>query len=68
MAYIDPNTGGLLFQVLAGGFAVLSAVALVFSRHIRAGVARARRALRQLREPGDSETASQVPDAGDQDL
>ncbi len=41
--YIDPNTGGMLFQVLAGLFAVVSGVLFVFSRQIRQGIARLRR-------------------------
>lgn len=41
--YIDPNTGGVLFQALAGAFAVLSGVLFVFSRQIREWVARMRR-------------------------
>ncbi len=41
--YIDPNTGGMLFQVLAGLFAVISGVLFVFSRQIRQGIARLRR-------------------------
>ena len=41
--YIDPNTGGVLFQALAGLFAVLSGVLFVFSRQIREGLARLRR-------------------------
>jgi hypothetical protein len=41
--YIDPNTGGMLFQVLAGAFAVISGVLFVFSRQIRQGIARLRR-------------------------
>lgn len=46
--YIDPSTGGLLFQMLAVGFAFLSGILLVFSRQIRMAVARARRFLRSL--------------------
>jgi hypothetical protein len=46
LAYIDPNTGGMLFQALAAGFAVLSGVALVFSRQIRVLFARAMRTIR----------------------
>jgi hypothetical protein len=49
MGYIDPNTGGMLFQVLATSFAVLSGVALLFSRQIRAAFARTKRFLRGLR-------------------
>jgi hypothetical protein len=41
--YIDPNTGGMLFQVLAGAFAVLSGTLFFFSRQIRQGIARLRR-------------------------
>ena len=41
--YVDPNTGGILFQALAGLFAVLSGVLFVFSRQIRQGIARLRR-------------------------
>jgi hypothetical protein len=56
LAYIDPNTGGILFQALAASFAVLSGLALVFSRQIRAGFARARRFLRE-RLAGEAEEA-----------
>jgi hypothetical protein len=41
--YIDPNTGGMLFQVLAGAFAVISGTLFVFSRQIREFIARMRR-------------------------
>lgn len=47
LAYIDPNVGGQLFQILAVGFAALSGVALLFSRQIRAGLARAKRYVRE---------------------
>jgi hypothetical protein len=47
LAYIDPNTGGILFQALAASFAVISGVILLFSRQIRNGFARARRRLRE---------------------
>lgn len=33
--YIDPNTGGMLFQILAAGFVVISGVILVFSSKIK---------------------------------
>lgn len=33
--YIDPNTGGMLFQVLAVLFAVASGTILIFSSKIR---------------------------------
>jgi len=41
--YIDPNTGGMLFQVLAVAFAAVSGMFLVFSRQIRTGMGRLRR-------------------------
>lgn len=41
--YIDPNTGGILFQALAGVFAVLTGVLFFFSRNIRQWIARMRR-------------------------
>ncbi len=41
--YIDPNTGGMLFQVLAVVFAVSSGILLTFSAKIRAGIAKFRR-------------------------
>ena len=48
LAYIDPTTGGMLFQVLATAFALFSGLALIFSRQIRMAFARARRFLRSL--------------------
>jgi hypothetical protein len=49
LAYIDPNTGGILFQALAAAFAVMTGFALIFSRQIRAAFARFRRFLYDLR-------------------
>lgn len=43
--YIDPNTGGMLFQVLAVAFATVSGLFLVFSRQIRTSMGRLRRKL-----------------------
>lgn len=48
MAYIDPNTGGMLVQVIATSVAVLSGIALVFARQIRMAFARFIRWLRGL--------------------
>jgi hypothetical protein len=56
--YIDPNTGGIIFQVLATAFAVFSGAALLFSRQIRIAFARFARFLRDLR--GRDEQPSQV--------
>jgi LPXTG-motif cell wall-anchored protein len=41
--YVDPNTGGVLFQALAGLVGVVSGVLFFFSRRIRSGIARLRR-------------------------
>ena len=49
LAYIDPNTGGQLFQLLAIIFASFSAILLFFSSQIRMGFNRLRRRLRELR-------------------
>jgi len=45
--YIDPNTGGILFQALAGIAAVVSGVLFFFSRQIRQGIPRLRRGRRK---------------------
>ncbi len=45
--YIDPNTGGILFQALAVGLAAISGVLLIFSRRIREFFARMRRSARK---------------------
>jgi len=60
MAYIDPNTGGMLFQVLATRFAVLSGVALIFARQIRTSVARLIRSLRGLSRHGEFQEQGEV--------
>jgi hypothetical protein len=62
LAYIDPNTGGMLFQALAASFAVLTGMALLFSRQIRAGFARARRHLRGLLDKADQDTEQESAD------
>jgi len=54
LAYIDPNIGGMLFQVLVAAFAFLSGLALLFSRHIRMAFARIMRFLRSQREEPDT--------------
>ena len=45
-AYIDPNTGGMLFQFLAVLFAFFSGILLLFSARIRMALAKAKRRLR----------------------
>jgi hypothetical protein len=45
--YIDPNTGGILFQALAALFVAGSGVLMFFSRNIREGIAKLRRKIRK---------------------
>lgn len=52
-AYIDPNTGGMLFQLLAVVFAFFSGFMLFFSRQIRTTFARIQRFFRRLGEIRD---------------
>lgn len=53
--YIDPNTGGVLFQALAAFFAVFSGVLFVFSSRIRAGIAKLRRKSREETEQAEEQ-------------
>ena len=41
--YIDPNTGGMLFNVLAVVLAAGSGILMFFSRNIREAIAKMRR-------------------------
>ena len=61
--YIDPNTGGMLFQVLAVVFAALSGFVLFFSGKIRMFFAKLRRRVRE----GSEEAGDEVSNT-DQDL
>lgn len=53
--YIDPNTGGMLFQILAVAFTAVSGVFLLFSGKIKGLMARLRRARRE-RDAVEKET------------
>jgi hypothetical protein len=44
--YVDPNSGGMLFQVMAVVFTFLTGFLLIFSGRIRSGMARLRRYIR----------------------
>ena len=52
--YIDPNTGGILFQTLAILFGVFSGVVLLFSSKIKMGIAKLRRAMRKESKESES--------------
>lgn len=58
MGYIDPNTGGMLFQVLATGFAILTGGVLLFARQIKAGFAKLRRRFRELSQRHNNQSSS----------
>jgi len=45
--YIDPNSGGILYQALAAIFVAASGVLLVFSGKIRAYISQLRRKVRK---------------------
>jgi len=55
-AYIDPNTGGMLFQVLALFFAFFSGILFFFSRQIKSSFARLRRNLRSKEDDPGAES------------
>jgi hypothetical protein len=42
-SYVDPNTGGMLFQLLGFAFAFLSGLMLFFAAQIRRALGRVRR-------------------------
>jgi len=48
-AYIDPNTGGMLFQLLAVLIGVISGVLLLFSNQVKRAFYRIKRSLRGLK-------------------
>jgi uncharacterized YccA/Bax inhibitor family protein len=57
-AYIDPNTGGMLFQVLAVLFGVFSAMILVFSSKIKMVFYRITRFFREKNTDESSEVGT----------
>ncbi len=59
--YIDPNTGGMLFQILAVLFGVFSGLILLFSGRIRMVFARIRRQMR-----GQAKIESEEPVSDDE--
>ncbi len=48
--YIDPNTGGVLFQALAAVFVAVSGVLLIFSGRIRSYFSQMRRKSRESKQ------------------
>jgi hypothetical protein len=60
--YIDPNTGGMLFQILAVAFAALSGLVLFFSGKIRMFFAKLRRRAREAASDQEGQASSQATD------
>jgi hypothetical protein len=52
--YIDPNSGGMLFQILLVMFGMISGAVLIFSSRIKMGISKIRRAIREKREQGET--------------
>ena len=53
--YIDPNSGGMLFQLLAGMLAGITGVLLLFSGRIKVMIAKMRRSAREKQEAKNEE-------------
>lgn len=62
--YIDPNTGGMLFQILAVLFGTISGGILFFSGRIRQVIARFRRG-RRGETAADEQTAEDTQTPAD---
>lgn len=63
-AYIDPNTGGMLFQVLAIFLAFFSGILFFFSRQIKSFFARLRRSAREDATVEDEAAPEQAEQSG----
>ena len=61
-AYIDPNTGGMLFQVLAVLFGAISGALLLFSGRIKGFYYRLRRRAQNTDADLVDETGDQIDD------
>lgn len=59
-AYIDPNTGGMLFQILAVLFATFSGMVFFFSRQIKTFFAKIGRAFRRESNTQHTQTNEQT--------
>jgi len=61
--YIDPNTGGLIFQLLTVILASFTGIMLFFYRHIQMFMARVKRRLRgESQDVAESTSAAETTD------
>ncbi len=61
--YIDPSSGGMLFQVLLVAFGVISGTVLLFSSRIKMVFAKFMRSMRENSEQvADNETETDLED------
>ena len=58
LTYIDPNSGGLLFQILATIFVFISGLFLFFASQIKMAFNRLRRFLRDRGNRNENESSS----------
>jgi hypothetical protein len=58
--YIDPSSGGMLFQILAVAFGLISGLILFFSSRIKMGIARLMRKVRGREDQSDLPAESEV--------
>ncbi len=54
--YIDPGSGGMLFQILAVAFGLISGTVLMFSSRIKMIIAKGRRSMRKEEENTEENT------------
>lgn len=57
--YIDPSTGGMLFQILAVLFGAISGIILLFSSKIKMGYRRLQRYIRERGQEESSDTSTE---------
>lgn len=60
--YIDPSSGGLLFQILAIAFTTISGVILLFSNRIKMFFSRLRRSSGEEDKSNNQEPSTTVED------
>jgi len=59
--YIDPNSGGMLFQVLLVILGAFTGAVFLFYGRIKMGIARLRRVLRERRPGGSASDSTSEP-------